>query len=639
MSLRSKIVLILAFIMASYVAADFGIQKATVARSFAALEAAEGARNVDRVVEAIAREAADLHQANLHWSSWDAMCAFVEDPDPAFAASAFDPARLRNDKLDLFLVCDTSGKVLHHHLTDPDTQRPASLREFPRERLHPKHPFLVPRTGNDLPHGLLLTEWKPMLASARPILPSDGKGDARGVVILGRFLSSELVERLTRQTRVPFQFWQMDGREELPPEVQALRDELISSPRPVLDSKDAGLLHAYRTVGDYRGRPDFLVRANVPRDISAAGSASVRYAVLSTLAAALILLFVLMQLLHRTVLTPLSTLTRHAVQIGRTEDFRAKLRMDRTDEIGDLSREFDHMMDKLETARTALVDAARTAGKSEIATGILHNVGNVLNSVNVSTNLLAEKVGSMRVSDLETLSKILADNAARLSEFLERDPRGKHVQPAIAAIAQHLGSQKSGILAELSALTEGIESIRELVKSQQSFAVQSVLREPVSIARIVERAVAITNEASSKDARLEIEYRFADLPDVLVDKHRLLEILVNLVQNARQSMDMAGGGPKRLVLETSETAEGRVRIRVTDTGVGIPKENLVKVFNLGFTTKPEGHGFGLHTAANAATEMGGTLTAHSDGPGRGATFTVEFPKAPVTAPEPVGSAS
>jgi signal transduction histidine kinase len=245
----------------------------------------------------------------------------------------------------------------------------------------------------------------------------------------------------------------------------------------------------------------------------------------------------------------------------------------------------------------------------------------------------------MRVNDIETLSRILAENAARLGEFIERDPRGRHVQPALAALSQHLSTQQGGIIKEVESLGEAIERIRSLVKSQQSFAVKAVTEEPVDVREQIRKAISLTEKASGPDASLEFVYELAEIPDLLVDRHRLLEILVNIIQNARQAMDAHENHPKRLLLRTSERPRGRVRIEVSDSGVGIVKENLVKVFTLGFTTKPNGHGFGLHAAANAATEIDGSLTVHSDGPGMGATFVLEIPMrvAPVLATAGAGS--
>ena len=239
--------------------------------------------------------------------------------------------------------------------------------------------------------------------------------------------------------------------------------------------------------------------------------------------------------------------------------------------------------------------------------------------------MLAQKTSSMRIGDLETLSKILADHAQNLADFIASDPRGKHVQPALSAITQHFGSQQKGILLELASLSDGIAHIRELVKSQQSFAVQAQIEEPTDVSEQIRKAIALTNKATANDASLEIVQQFGDVPEVLVDKHKLLEILVNLVQNARQAMEAAEGKPKKLTIALEATKARRLRIAVQDTGVGIPAENLIKIFSLGFTTKQQGHGFGLHAAGNAAAEMGGTLTGRSEGPGKGATFILELP--------------
>ncbi len=624
--LRPKVLLILSLVMALYVGADFAIQRMTVTPGFLALEEEEAKKDAARVVEALQKEVSNLHHDCLSWSSWDDMALWVETREAAFAASSFDATRLRNGGIDLLFVCDTDGQVLLSRIVDPDTGEAVRLRDFPTGRLSPSHPFLArdaagaPRE----PHGLLRTEHAPMLASARPILRSDGSGEPRGTVILGRFLRSGLEKEIREQTKVAsFDLWQLDGTP-LEAEAEAIRDELTTAVRPIVRQRDDQWLHAYVTVNDFQKRPDFLVRAHVARDISRSGAVAVRYALLSTVSAAMILLLVLLGVLQSTVLSPLLRLTRHAVEIGKNEDFRAKLDLQRDDEVGILSREFDKMMENLEHARAALVDTARMAGKSEIATGILHNVGNVLNSVNISATLVSEKARELSVDDLQQLSDVLAEHANDLAAFVRDDPRGAHVQPFLAALVGQIGEQRSALLAEMTSLSQGIEHIRELVKSQQSFAVKVDLQEETSIPELIDRAIALTNEAEAVDPSLEIVKEYDAIPDQLIDRHKLLEILVNLIQNARQAMDAAEGPKKRLTIGVRD-AEGRLRISVADTGIGIPGENLLRIFHMGFTTKPGGHGFGLHGAANAATQMGGRLVAESDGPGKGATFVLDLP--------------
>ena len=122
------------------------------------------------------------------------------------------------------------------------------------------------------------------------------------------------------------------------------------------------------------------------------------------------------------------------------------------------------------------------------------------------------------------------------------------------------------------------------------------------------------------------------MPQVQVEKQKVLQILVNLMRNARDALVESGRQGPAIDLahpNRRRSDEKKVVIEVIDNGVGIEEENLTKIFSHGFTTKRHGHGFGLHSSANAAKEMGGNLTAHSDGPGRGAVFTLELPFMPV----------
>jgi signal transduction histidine kinase len=261
---------------------------------------------------------------------------------------------------------------------------------------------------------------------------------------------------------------------------------------------------------------------------------------------------------------------------------------------------------------------------AEVATGVLHNVGNVLNSVNVSTTLIREKLNRSEVATLVKVGGLLREHEANLAEFLTADPKGKVVPGFIIHLADCLEHEQAALKTEHDQLAHNVEHIKEIVAMQQNYARVSGFLEEVSIARLVDDALQM-NLAGLERHGVKVIRNYSEVPLLMVDKHKVLQILVNLMNNAKYALDGSRSQDKRLEVGVSLVGEHRVRVTVADNGVGIPPENLTRVFSHGFTTRKGGHGFGLHSGANAAKEMGGHLTAHSEGAGKGATFTLELP--------------
>jgi len=194
-------------------------------------------------------------------------------------------------------------------------------------------------------------------------------------------------------------------------------------------------------------------------------------------------------------------------------------------------------------------------------------------------------------------------------------------------VADQLASQQTKLIAQMNSVGQHIEHIKEIVAMQQSYAKVSGVCENLAAAGLVEDALRM-NAAAFDRHHIEVVREFADnTPPVRVDRHKVLQILINLLRNAKYAMDAQSGHAKRLVVRVGMASPDRVKITIADNGVGIVPDHVTRIFNHGFTTKKDGHGFGLHSGANAAKEMGGTLTAHSDGPGKGAEFTLELPTA------------
>jgi PAS domain S-box-containing protein len=271
-----------------------------------------------------------------------------------------------------------------------------------------------------------------------------------------------------------------------------------------------------------------------------------------------------------------------------------------------------------------LMDVSRRAGMAEMATGILHNVGNTLNSVNVSAGLIAERLRGLRVSGVTRAAGLLREHAHDLAAFFTSDSRGRQIPAYMETLAQQLTADQEALLAETRALHQSIDHIKAVVSMQQRQARCSEVLERVPVPRLLDDALRL-NAVSFERLGIQVRTEYASVEPVLVDRHKLLQVLLNLLSNARHALLASDRTDKQLSLRVAQSCPGRLRIEVADNGVGISPENMRRLFTQGFTTKKNGHGFGLHISALAATEMGGALTCRSEGRGLGATFTVELP--------------
>ena len=288
------------------------------------------------------------------------------------------------------------------------------------------------------------------------------------------------------------------------------------------------------------------------------------------------------------------------------------------------STEMRKRFSALRDAQEALVAASRRAGMADVATSVLHNIGNVLNSVNVSSNVVVELV---KTSSRGGLAKGLALLRSQPSpgKFLDEDPRGQKLQVYFEAISSALEDERTKALGELANLTKNIDHIKVIVSQQLATARgevrASTLNQRVNLTELTDDALTALRATADVASMIRFECE-RDAVVLETDRHKVFQILMNLLTNARDALQ-GRTGTIRLVVRRSD--DGRILIAVSDDGIGIERSALGRIFVHGFTTKADGHGFGLHSSACAAVELGGSLTADSDGPGQGATFTLSLP--------------
>jgi signal transduction histidine kinase len=289
----------------------------------------------------------------------------------------------------------------------------------------------------------------------------------------------------------------------------------------------------------------------------------------------------------------------------------------------ELEQRVEERTRQLKDTQSELMDTARQAGMAEIATNVLHNVGNVLNSVNISADLVSRKLRSSKALGLGKAMNLINEHSHDLGHFLTEDEKGKLLPGYLNQLVEAIATEQQGLTDELAQLSKSVDHIKDIVSTQQSYAGANSLMEPLVVSELLEDALRMNSGALTRH-HVTVIKEYGEVPRIMGDKHRLLLILINLISNAKYAMAGVSNHARNMTLRAMVVGEA-LQISVKDEGEGIPEENMTRIFAHGFTTRKEGHGFGLHSCALAAIEMNGHLTAHSEGPGTGATFVLQLP--------------
>jgi len=605
-NIRIRVIALIGAIFAILVWAEVLVERQVVMPSFAELERADARTAMRRVNYALDRTLHELAMLAADWGNWAELYRFAADHNAEFVTSNISNFSMRQLNANALLIVDQDGHVLHAGDMDLETEQPlhlelTSLSELPtdfpwRQDLHAATP---------LP-GLLRTKSGFLMLAAAPVLNGKGQGPARGMVILGRLLSPEVVRDLGAQAQTDLKL--------LTATAQSPAEEL---------AEDESTTRIARSFNDLYGRPIMRLQVAVPRSITARGRIAVSYASLCLLAAAIIVLLLLGVVLNRAILRPLALVTRHAVALGEDKDLTTRLNLKRRDEFGVLAREFDRMVDRVAESRTQLVDQSFEAGFAELARGVLHNIGNAMTPIGVRLATLAERLRAAPAEDSEQAVAELQggstdrQRAADLEEFLRL--AGREMAAIVRAARE-----------DVALITRQTSIIQTALTEQLRAARNEHVIEPVRLSELVAQSLEIVPDVCRRRLMVDTDESVRKLGVVRVARTVLRLILQNLIINAADAVRDAGKdkGTLRVSAEIVHEADRQqLHLRCVDDGVGIPADHLERVFEKGFSTKsPEtNHGIGLHWCANAIGALGGSIWAASDGLGRGAALHLLVP--------------
>jgi sensor domain CHASE-containing protein len=615
LKLYTKVVIVLCAVFTVYGLIDYTIQRQVILPSFESLEADSARTDMERVTRALDRELTQLMTFSADWGNWIDTYEFMVDHNRDFIDTNMNPSFLNSSGIELVAFLDREGRYAWRQGYDAKVHAPLQYALLDDDTLEPKHPFLPSIAQGTRNQGIVVTEHGPMLLTLAPILDGNGNGPYRGAVLMGRLLTAKRIAQLAEQAQVQLTLGVLGS----PFERATLPDRPVTT-RIV---RRVETNEVYRQVTDVYGSHALMLRVDVPRSITAKGLAATRFALWSLLIVGVIVLFVLILAIRQLILGPVSRITQHAVRIAEHDDLTARLALDRRDELGILAREFDRMVDKLADARRRLVDHSFEAGAAQIASGVLHNVGNAMTPLGVTVASLQRRLREAPADDVALVLSELdktddsVERRADLEEFLRLT--GRELANAV--------TQARG---ETDTVARQAEVIQQVLAQQQRLSHAAPLIEAVRLPDLVEHAVEMVPIALRPFLTIHVAPALQSLKSVHVARITLQQVFQNLIQNAAESMRDAGRTCGNLYVSGGIVAgpDGdRLQVLFTDDGAGVAPEHLPRIFERGFSTKSResNSGIGLHWCANAIHALGGSLRAESPEPGQGASFMVQFP--------------
>jgi two-component system, NtrC family, sensor kinase len=614
MKLRFRVMLLLTILFAVLGIAQLIVQQRILLPGFADLDRQAARKDMDRVANAMQRELELLVLAARDWGDWDVIYEFMQNPNESPVSEYLQDNSITPFRLNVLAFIAPDGRYVWSLGRELKTPKVIDIDILSHGAFPENHPWRAKVREGLRAQGLLRTDRGMMMAVLSPILDGKGHGPSRGMVLVGRLLTDEELRLIGDQAQVRVA--------RIPPPFPKAAD---GAPVETVTEHDT-VNDVTRVFNAVDGSPALMLRIEVPRTISERGHQIVGYAAVFLVLAGGMVLLLMITLLNRSVLDPLSRMTRHAVALGRSDDLTARLELSRTDELGDLAREFDRMVTRLADARRQLVDRSFDAGVAENASGVLHNLGNAMTPLGVEVAALQEKLRDAPTADIEL---VLAELASAPSATERKSELEAYLRQTSRELAETVASAQ----ADLDTIARNTHSIQAVLSEQAACSRSERVYEIVLLPELIEQSASLVPPQSRQKLSIDLDASLRELGSVRVPRTTLQQVFQNFILNAAEAVRDAGRehGTLRIGASVLDDPRGkRLHMTFADDGVGICDPNLRRIFEKGFSTKSRAtnSGIGLHWCANTIGALGGEISAESPGPLGGAILHLILPLLP-----------
>ncbi|MBU0480618.1 MAG: HAMP domain-containing protein [Proteobacteria bacterium] len=621
MTIRKEITCMMLAILALYAVLNYFVMGIVIDPAFQKLERQEALKDMERFIGAMESEIHHLDILNHDWAAWDDTYEFIRDRNHDYVKSNLVEETFFDNKVNLVFLLDSQGRVVWGKAYDLETGLPLEIKEFPADIFPDHHPLLGLKETGGYHAGVYISSAGPMFVSARPIITSKLEGPVRGTIIMGKVISAGYLESLARRTQTNVQLW-VEGDGQYSSGDLNLFDKLNGSRVLVADGGE-DTLNIYSLFADLTGEQNLMIFLSSARHISTVGKKTGLFVNLSILAVGVLVMAFFLLFLGIRIVTPLRKLSGVIVDLGKNDELYSEINVGGCDEILTLGREFNDMVSKLNLARYRMINQSYFSGMADVTSDLIHNIRNTLTPIVTDVVLLREKCSclpleSMRKSIEELISDRSLDSARRekLAEFL------------VQALG-HIEKIRDDVDLRLDKMEKDSDITRKFLEGIEDFSRQGFYIEKFNLDEVTRD---VSDFFRNKFPEINFTTSLENVGVIKSHKSALIQILVNLLQNAGEAVRDASSGQgkveffcKRLTSDERDS----VLLSVKDNGRGIAAENMDHLFERGFSTKNKKvSGIGLHWCANTIKSLGGSLSAESDGVGCGASFHVRIPLEP-----------